>query len=89
MTAEDPQRMRIAGQVAAQVAGARDAASYRCSCGFTDDDASGFDRHLNAADDAGPEHFEVLDGWTLEQVRQWQAAANPPDTRMTVRAARA
>ena len=65
MTVEDPRRMRIAGQVAAQVAGAGwDVASYRCPCGFAGDDASEFDRHLDAVDDAGLEHFEVLDGWT-------------------------
>ena len=88
MTVEDPRRMRIAGQVAAQVAGAGwDAASYRCPCGFAGDDASEFDRHLDAVDDAGLEHFEVLDGWTLEQVRRWQAAAITPDVRMTARAA--
>jgi hypothetical protein len=43
-----------------------DAASYRCPCGFDGDDAGEFDRHLDAADGAGTEHFEVLDGWTLE-----------------------
>ena len=89
MTVEDPRHLRIAGQVPAQVARDRwDAASYRCPCGFADDDASEFDRHLDAADGAGPEHFEVLDGWTFQQVRQWQAAAITPDARMTVRAAR-
>ena len=88
MTVEDPRRMRIAGQVAAQVAGAGwDAASYRCPCGFAGDDASEFDRHLDAVDGAGLDHFEVLDGWTLEQVRRWQAAAITPDVRMTGRAA--
>jgi hypothetical protein len=55
-----------------------DAASYRCPCGFDGDDAGEFDRHLDAADGAGTEHFEVLDGWTLEQVRRWQATAGAP-----------
>jgi len=52
-----------------------DAASYRCPRGFADDDVSEFERHLDAAEGAGPEHFEVLDGWTLAQVRTWQMAA--------------
>jgi hypothetical protein len=52
-----------------------DAASYRCPCGFTGDDVGEFDRHLDAAEGVGPEHFEVLEGWTLEQVSRWQAAA--------------
>jgi hypothetical protein len=50
------------------------AASYRCSCGFADDDADEFGRHLDAAKSAESEHFEVVDGWTLPQVREWQAA---------------
>ena len=90
MTVEDPRR--IAGQVPAHVVapGQWDAASYRCPCGFADDDAGEFGRHLDAAEGAESEHFEVLDGWTLEQVRQWQAAAGMPDgARMTARAARA
>ena len=78
MTVEDPRR--IAGQVPTQLAPARWAAvSYRCPCGFAADNAGVFDLHLDAADDTGLEHFEVLDGWTLEQVRQWQATAIPPD----------
>ena len=52
-----------------------DAASYRCTCGFAGEDVGEFDRHLDAADGAGTEHFEVLDGWTFEQVRRWQTAA--------------
>jgi hypothetical protein len=55
-----------------------DAASYRCPCGFAGDDVGEFERHLDAADGAGPEHFEVLEGWTFEQVRLWQAAAGAP-----------
>jgi hypothetical protein len=55
-----------------------DAASYRCPCGFAGDDVGEFDRHLDAAEGAGPEHFEVLEGWTFEQVRRWQAAAGVP-----------
>ena len=80
MTIEDPRRALIAGQVAAHVAPAGwDAVSYRCPCGFAGDDASEFDRHLDAVEGAEPEHFEVLDGWTLQQVRRWQAAAIMPD----------
>ena len=67
--------MLAAGQV---TDGATDdrwlAASYRCSCGFATDDAGEFDRHLDAAEGAQPEHFEVLAGWTFQQVRQWLAA---------------
>jgi hypothetical protein len=56
------------------------AASYRCPCGFAGDDVGEFDRHLDAADRHGTEHFEVLEGWTLEQVWRWQAAAGAPGT---------
>ena len=76
MTAEDPRPMLAAGQVPD---GAADdqwlAASYRCSCGLATDDAGEFGRHLDAAEGAQPEHFEVLAGWTFQQVRQWLAAA--------------
>ena len=76
MTVEDPRPMLAAGQV---TDGATDdrwlAASYRCSCGFATDDAGEFDRHLDVAEGAEPEHFEVLAGWTFQQVRQWLAAA--------------
>ena len=91
MTIEDPRHALTAGQVPAHVAPARwDAASYRCPCGFAVDDASEFDQHLDGTEGAEPEHFEVLDGWTLQQVRQWQAAASMPEgARMTVRTARA
>jgi hypothetical protein len=83
MTVEDPRR--IAGQVSTQVARTQwDGASYRCPCGFADDDASEFDQHLDGTEGAEPEHFEVLDGWTLAQVRQWQAATSMVDgVRMT------
>jgi hypothetical protein len=63
MTAEDTRQDRW------------DAASYRCPCGFAGDDVDEFERHLDAAEGAGREHFEVLEGWTLEQVSRWQAAA--------------
>jgi hypothetical protein len=53
------------------------AAPYRCPCGFAIDDADEFDQHLGASEGADPEHFEVLAGWTLQQVRRWQAAAVP------------
>lgn len=45
---------------------------YRCPCGFAADDADEFGLHLDATDGADPEHFEVLDGWTLPLVQQWQ-----------------
>jgi len=83
--------MAVARQIPTQATRARwHAASYRCPCGFADDDASEFDRHLAAVEGTGPEHFEVLEGWTFQQVQQWQAAA--PTTyggRVTVRAAEA
>ena len=90
MTVEDPQRMAVACQVPVQATPARwHAASYRCPCGFADDEASEFDRHLDALEGTEPEHFEVLDGWTFQQVQQWQAAAAMPDGgRVTVRAAK-
>jgi len=76
MTAEDPRPKLDAGLV---TDGATDdqwlAASYRCSCGLATDDAGEFGRHLDAAEGAQPEHFEVLAGWTFQQVRQWLAAA--------------
>jgi len=56
-----------------------DAASYRCPCGFAGDDVGEFERHLDAVEGAGPEHFEVLEGWTFEQVRLWQAGAGGGD----------
>ena len=78
MTVEDPRHMLATGQVADPVGDEWHAASYRCPCGFAGDDLSELDRHLDAAEGAGPEHFEVLDGWTFEQVRRWQAAAGAP-----------
>lgn len=89
MTVEDPRPMLTAGQVIDPVPSDRwHAASYRCPCGFADDDASEFDRHLDAAEGAKPEHFEVLAGWTIKQVRQWQTAAvSLGDPRMAARAA--
>jgi hypothetical protein len=91
MTFEDPSRMAVACRVPAQATPARwHAASYRCPCGFADDDASEFDRHLAAVEGTGPEHFEVLEGWTFQQVQQWQAATATPDSgRVTARAAEA
>jgi hypothetical protein len=91
MTIEDPWHALIAGQVSAHAAPAQwDAVSYRCPCGFATGDASEFDQHLDGAEGAEPEHFEVLDGWTLQQVRQWQAATTMPDGEGTSgRAARA
>jgi DNA-binding transcriptional regulator YhcF (GntR family) len=71
-----PERQVIAGQIPAQTAGDLwEAALYRCPCGHTADDAEEFGRHLEATAGLKPEHFEVLDGWTLQQVRQWQAFA--------------
>jgi hypothetical protein len=76
MTVEDPRPMLATGQVAD---GATDdrwyAAPYRCPCRFATDDVGEFDRHLDAAEGGQPEHFEVLAGWTFEQVQQWQTAA--------------
>lgn len=90
MAIEDPRHALIAGQVPVHVAPAQWAAvSYRCPCGFAADDASEFGQHLDGAEGAEPEHFEVLDGWTLQQVRQWQAATVPDGGRMTARVARA
>ena len=69
MTVEDPRHMLAAGQVTEGVTDDRWlAASYRCSCGFASDGAGEFGRHLDAADGTGPEHFEVLAGWTFDQV---------------------
>jgi hypothetical protein len=47
-------------------------AKHRCHCGHATNDAAVFDDHLTTTDDDQPEHFEVLDGWTLQQVRDWQ-----------------
>jgi hypothetical protein len=78
MMVEDPRREPGAGNGPAQVAPDRwQAASYRCSCGFARDDKDEFDRHLDDTGNANPEHFEVLNGWTLPQVRQWQTTAGP------------
>jgi hypothetical protein len=89
MTIEDPRLPLIAGQVHTHVAPAQwDTASYRCACGFSTDNASDFGQHLDGAEEADPEHFEVLSGWTLQQVRQWQAAITMPDgARTSARAA--
>jgi hypothetical protein len=76
MTVEDPRATVAAGQAIDGVVNDRWlAASYRCSCGFATDDAGEFDRHLDVAEGAEPEHFEVLTGWTFQQVRQWLAVA--------------
>jgi hypothetical protein len=74
MTVEGPQHALVPGHVADQPERDRwRTAPYRCPCGFAADDAGEFDRHLNASEGADPEHFEVLAGWTRQQVRQWQA----------------
>jgi len=76
MTVEDPRPTLAAGQVPDGAMNDRWlAASYRCSCGFAIDDAGEFDRHLGVAEGTQPEHFEVLAGWTFQQVRRWLAAA--------------
>ena len=63
MTIEDPPQAPTAGQVPAHVAPAQwDAVPYRCPCGFAADDAIEFDQHLDGAEGAEPEHFEVLEG---------------------------
>jgi len=78
MTVEGPLHALVPGQAADQPERDRwRAAPYKCPCGFAADDADEFDRHLDASEGADPEHFEVLAGWTLQQVRQWQATAVP------------
>lgn len=47
-------------------------AKHRCPCGYATDDATAFDAHLDGTEGMQPEHFEVLDGWTFEQVLGWQ-----------------
>jgi DNA-binding transcriptional MocR family regulator len=75
--------MPAADRAPAQTApGQWQAATYRCSCGHATGKAGEFGQHLNARDGAEPEHFEVLDGWTIEEVKRWQAAtAGPPAAR--------
>jgi hypothetical protein len=76
MTAGDPRPTLAASELAEGATGNQWlAASYRCSCGFATNAAGEFDRHLVAAEGAQPEHFEVLAGWTFQQVRQWLAAS--------------
>jgi hypothetical protein len=88
MTVEDPRHMLATGQVADPVGDEWHAASYRCPCGFATDDADEFDQHLRTGEETELEHFEVLAGWTLDRVRQWQAAAvSSGGACMTVRAA--
>lgn len=60
------------------VTGSWVAAAWRCSCGFFAADEPSLDAHLEATADAVPEHFEVLDGWTLEEVAEWIAARGGP-----------
>lgn len=47
--------------------------NYRCPCGYATDNMDAFGEHLEATEGMEPEHFEALDGWTLEQVLAWQA----------------
>ena len=78
MTVEGPRHALVPAQAADQPEGDHwRAAPYRCPCGFAIDDADEFDQHIDASEGADPEHFEVLAGWTLQQVRRWQAAAMP------------
>jgi hypothetical protein len=88
MTVEDPRPMLPTGQVTDPEADDRwYAAPYRCPCGIATDDVGELDRHLDVTEGAEPEHFEVLAGWTLEHVRQWQAAAvSSGGARLVVRA---
>jgi len=84
MTTEDSRRqVRSAGRVPAQVSPDHwQAARYRCACGYASDDADEFGGHLDATDGAEPEHFEVVDDWTLQQLKLWQTSAttpSPPD----------
>ena len=46
-------------------------AKHRCPCGYATDDVAAFDTHLDETEEMRPEHFEVVDGWTLEQVLGW------------------
>lgn len=46
-------------------------AKHRCPCGYATDDSTAFDAHLDRTENMRPEHFEVLDGWTLERVLGW------------------
>lgn len=46
-------------------------AKHRCPCGYASDDVTAFDAHLKETGGMQPEHFEVVDGWTLEQVLGW------------------
>lgn len=47
---------------------------HRCPCGYATDDMNAFDTHLGATEGMQPEHFEVLGGWSLEQVLAWESA---------------
>lgn len=61
-------RRRVAEVIGEDWASAR----HRCPCGYATCDATAFDAHLDETEGMQPEHFEVLDGWTLEQVLGWQ-----------------
>jgi hypothetical protein len=45
---------------------------YRCPCGYATNDIHAFGAHLDSTDGMEPEHFEALDGWTLERLLAWQ-----------------
>ena len=47
---------------------------HRCPCGYATDDMHAFDEHLKSTEGIEPEHFEVLGGWSLEEVLAWESA---------------
>jgi hypothetical protein len=59
-------------RVAMVVGGAWETRTHRCPCGYATDDVNAFDEHLRETEGMEPEHFEVLDGWSLEQMLGWQ-----------------
>jgi hypothetical protein len=61
-------------RVAAVVGQAWQARKHRCSCGYAADEVNAFDEHLSTTEGMEPEHFETLDGWSLDRVLAWQPA---------------
>jgi hypothetical protein len=60
-------------RVAAVVGQVWQTKKHRCPCGYATDDMQLFDEHLIATENREPEHFEVLGGWSLEQVLTWRS----------------
>lgn len=70
-----PEWLAFCRRRVAEVAGREwQAAKHRCPCGYATDDTDAFDEHLGATDGMEPEHFEAVDGWTLEQAWAGQAS---------------